>query len=65
MSHAKKLFEALVREHAVVMQRYFREQAIEKLAETLQLSVAAVKKRLQRARALVWDCMERKLAPLN
>lgn len=46
---------------AVVERRYFQGQATEQLSETLGLSVAAVKKRLQRARALVLDCMERKL----
>ena len=51
--------------HAVVTHRYFKEQAIDQLARTLTLSVSAVKKRLQRARALVLDCMERKLAPLS
>ena len=47
---------------AVVTYRYFQEKAIDQLAQTLTLSVAVVKKRLQRARALVLDCMERKLA---
>ncbi|MHB0959508.1 MAG: RNA polymerase sigma factor [Pirellulaceae bacterium] len=49
--------------HAVVVRRYFQEQAIEQLSRALGLSGAAVKKRLQRARALVLECMERKLAP--
>jgi RNA polymerase sigma-70 factor (ECF subfamily) len=48
--------------HVVVTHRYFQEQAIDQLARTLTLSVTAVKKRLQRARALVLDCLERKLA---
>jgi len=51
--------------HVVVVRRYFHEQAIEPLAQTLNLSVAAVKKRLQRARGMVLDCIERKLAPLT
>ncbi len=51
--------------HAVVTHRYFKEQAIGQLARTLALSVSAVKKRLQRARALVLDCMERKLASFS
>jgi RNA polymerase sigma-70 factor (ECF subfamily) len=46
----------------VVVARYLRGQAIKQLAESLGLSTAAVKKRLQRARAWVLDCMERKLA---
>jgi RNA polymerase sigma-70 factor len=48
--------------HAVVVRRYFQEQAIPQLSRALGLSSAAVKKRLQRARAMVLDCMERKLA---
>lgn len=51
--------------HAVVTLRYFQEQAVPQLAHTLRLSIATAKKRLQRARALVLDCMERKLAPLS
>ena len=46
----------------VVTQRYFQQQAIRQVSELLDLSVAAVKKRLQRARALVLDCIENKLA---
>ena len=42
--------------------RYFRQQAIQQIAESLELSISAVKKRLQRARSLVLDCVERKLA---
>jgi RNA polymerase sigma-70 factor (ECF subfamily) len=51
--------------HAVVMRRYFQGQAIQQLAGALGLSTAAVKKRLQRARAWVLECMERKLAALE
>jgi RNA polymerase sigma-70 factor len=50
---------------AVVTHRYFQGQAIQQLADILRLSAVTAKKRLQRARALVLDCMERKLAPLN
>ena len=50
---------------AVVTRRYFQQQAIPQVSATLRLSSAAVKKRLQRARALVLDCMERKLGTLE
>jgi RNA polymerase sigma factor (sigma-70 family) len=48
--------------HTVVVWRYLKGLAIKQLAESLGLSTAAVKKRLQRARAWVLECMERKLA---
>lgn len=48
---------------AIVARRYFQQQAILQVGDALGLTSAAVKKRLQRARALVLDCMERKLAP--
>lgn len=41
--------------------RYFQQQAIRQVSESMGLSTAAVKKRLQRARSLVLDCIERKL----
>ena len=47
----------------VVELRYFHQQAVRQVSEILQLSVAAVKKRSQRARSLVLDCIQRKLAP--
>lgn len=43
--------------------RYFEERTIQQVSQSLKLSVAAVKKRLQRARALVCDCIDRKLRP--
>ena len=43
--------------------RYFHQQAVRQVCEVLQLSSAAVKKRSQRARSLVLDCIQRKLAP--
>jgi RNA polymerase sigma-70 factor (ECF subfamily) len=46
----------------VVVWRYLQGQAIKQLSDSLGLSTAAVKKRLQRARAWVLECMERKLA---
>jgi RNA polymerase sigma-70 factor len=49
----------------VVTQRYFQQQAIQQVSAALRLSSAAVKKRLQRARALVLDCMQRKLGPIE
>ena len=42
--------------------RYFQQQAIRQVSEVLDLSTSAVKKRLQRARSLVLDCIEKKLA---
>jgi RNA polymerase sigma-70 factor (ECF subfamily) len=45
--------------------RYFQQQSIQQVSQSLKLSVAAVKKRLQRARSLVCDCMDRKLRPLD
>jgi RNA polymerase sigma-70 factor (ECF subfamily) len=45
----------------VVTQRYYQQQAIQQVSNALGLSSAAVKKRLQRARALVLDCMDKKL----
>ncbi len=47
----------------VVELRYFRQQAVRQVSEVLEVSNAAVKKRLQRARSLVLDCIQRKLAP--
>ncbi|MFW6171373.1 MAG: RNA polymerase sigma factor [Planctomycetota bacterium] len=51
--------------HTVVSQRYFHCRTIEQMSAALGVTVAAVKKRLQRARALVLDCMERKLASVE
>ncbi len=42
--------------------RYFQEQAIAQVSTAMELSTAAVKKRLQRARSLVLGCIEEKLA---
>lgn len=50
---------------AVVSQRYFQRHTVQQVSATLGVTVAAVKKRLQRARALVLDCMEKKLAFLE
>ncbi len=47
----------------VVELRYFKQEAVRQTAEILQLSSAAVKKRAQRARSLVLDCIQKKLAP--
>jgi RNA polymerase sigma-70 factor len=46
----------------VVTQRYFKQQSIQQVSDLLELSSAAVKKRLQRARSLVLDCIDSKLA---
>lgn len=45
--------------------RYFQHQAIGQISMTMELSTAAVKKRLQRARSLVLECIEGKLTPLE
>lgn len=42
--------------------RYFQQKAIRQVSESMGLSPDTVKKRLQRARSLVLDCIERKLA---
>lgn len=42
--------------------RYFQQQAIGQISTTMELSSAAVKKRLQRARSLVLECIEGKMA---
>ena len=47
----------------VVTHRYFQQQAIQQVSDLLELSTAAVKKRLQRARSLVLECIESKLSP--
>jgi len=47
----------------VVELRYFHQQAVRQVSEVLQVSNAAVKKRLERARSRVLDCVQRKLAP--
>lgn len=46
---------------SVVTQRYFTQQTILQVSAALDLSVSVVKKRLQRGRALVLQCIERKL----
>lgn len=46
----------------VVTLRYFQQQAIQQVSEALSISMAAAKKRLQRARAMVLNCMKSKLA---
>jgi RNA polymerase sigma-70 factor (ECF subfamily) len=50
--------------HAVRL-RYFQQQAIGQLAESLEASEATVKKRLQRARALILDCIQKNLSRLG
>ena len=44
-----------------VGQRYFQRQSISQLADSLQASESAVKKRLQRARVLILDCIQKSL----
>lgn len=46
----------------IVTLRYFEQQAIPQVSKTLAISMAAAKKRLQRARLLVLNCMKSKLA---
>lgn len=45
----------------VVHQKYFRQQALVQVSETLSISVDATKKRLQRARSMILDCLKVKL----
>ncbi|TWT66339.1 RNA polymerase sigma factor SigM [Posidoniimonas polymericola] len=47
---------------AAVRMRYHRELGLAEIGEQLQLTAEAVKKRLQRAKARLTDCVERKLA---
>ena len=47
----------------VVELRYFHQQAVRQVSKIMELSDAAVKKRSQRARLLVRDCIRRKLSP--
>ena len=47
---------------AVVTHRYFQGKPVRDVSQSLDLSLAAVKKRLQRARSLVLDCIQTKLA---
>lgn len=49
----------------VVQQRYFEHRAIRQVSAILELSTSAVKKRLQRARALVLECVKGKLGDLE
>ena len=49
----------------VVTHRYFRQQAIQHVSEALELSTAAVKKRLQRARSLLLECIQGKLSGME
>ena len=46
----------------VITIRYLQQRAIQQVSEVLELSTAAVKKRLQRARSLVLECIHSKLA---
>ena len=43
--------------------RYFQRQAVQQVSKTLSISIAAAKKRLQRARSMLLTCMKSKLAP--
>ncbi len=43
--------------------RYFQQQAVRQVSSALGLSSVAVRKRLERARAMVLNCMQRKLGP--
>jgi RNA polymerase sigma-70 factor (ECF subfamily) len=45
--------------------RYFEEKSIQQVSHSLKRSIANVKKRLQRARALVSECIDRKLHPVD
>ena len=47
----------------VVTLRYFQRQAVQQVSDVLAISVAAAKKRLQRARTMLLNCMKNKLAP--
>ena len=47
----------------VVTQRYLQQRPIQQVSDALGLSASAVKKRLERARALILDCVKRKFAP--
>lgn len=49
----------------VVSHRYFQQKTVLQVSEALEVSVAAVKKRLQRARSLVLDCIEKKLSSVE
>ena len=42
--------------------RYFHRQAIHQVSDTLSISIAAAKKRLQRARSMLLSCVKNKLA---
>lgn len=50
--------------HAVRL-RYFQQQPIAQLVDSLEASEAAVKKRLQRARGLILDCIQKNLSRLG
>ncbi|HAB39827.1 MAG TPA: RNA polymerase factor sigma-70 [Rhodobacteraceae bacterium] len=53
--------EALPRQHKEVIEgRYNNKMKVKGLAEDLAISVEACKKRLQRARAMIADCLKRK-----
>lgn len=50
---------------AAVQMRYHRELGLAEIGEQLQLTAEAVKKRLQRAKSRLSDCLERKLATVE
>jgi RNA polymerase sigma-70 factor (ECF subfamily) len=43
--------------------RYIQRQTVQQVSDALSISVAAAKKRLERARTMLRDCMKNKLAP--
>ena len=45
-----------------IKRRYFQQQALQQIAVGLEIGADALKKRLQRGRALVMQCINRKLA---
>ena len=50
---------------AVIQHRYFKQKSIQQVGESLSVTIATVKKQLQRARSLVLDCMQKKLASVE
>jgi RNA polymerase sigma-70 factor (ECF subfamily) len=46
----------------VVTLRYYQQQAVAQVCEAMSISLAAAKKRLQRARTMVLKCMKSRLA---
>lgn len=64
LAHLSDCVERLPEQHhAPLTLRYFQQQTIQQVSVALDLSAAAVKKRLQRARLLVMECINRKLLP--